>query len=131
MTTRSLEANFVISSSTSTTCYMNLEPGLFIIAPWCGLIRVTVNWIVAELTRLPIQPEPQSDIMVTILFSGSSPGQCSGMPGPAAAYDSTVEQSLVNDSSDKYCIHLLRKHVRTDLLLYDRWQASAQACTCC
>ena len=30
----------------------------------------------------------------------------------------------------QYCIHLLRKPVRTDLLLCDRWQTSAQACTC-
>jgi len=29
----------------------------------------------------------------------------------------------------QYCIHLLRKPVRTDLLLYDRWQNSAQATT--
>jgi len=45
MTTRSLEANSVISSSILTTCYM---------------IRVTVNWIVAKVTRLPSQPEAQS-----------------------------------------------------------------------
>jgi len=45
MTTRSLEANSVISSSISTTCYM---------------IRVTDNWIVAKVTRLPSQPEAQS-----------------------------------------------------------------------
>ena len=44
------------------------------IAPWCGLIKVIFNWIVAEVTRLLSQPEPQSDIMVAILFSGSSPG---------------------------------------------------------
>jgi len=31
----------------------------------------------------------------------------------------------------QYCIHLLRKPVRTDLLLLDRWQSSAQACTSC
>ena len=54
------------------------------IAPWCGLIRVIVNWIIAKVTRLLSQPEPQSDIMVAILFSGSS-------PGPAAAY-------ILNDS---------------------------------
>jgi len=28
MTTRSLEANSVISSSTSTTCYVNLDPDI-------------------------------------------------------------------------------------------------------
>jgi len=28
----------------------------------------------------------------------------------------------------KYCIHLLKKPVRTDLLLSDRWQTSVQAC---
>jgi len=49
-------------------------------APWCGLIRVIVNWIIAEVTHLPSQPEPQGDIMVAILFSGSS-------PGPAATYE--------------------------------------------
>jgi len=27
--------------------------------------------------------------------------------------------------------HLLGKHMRTDLLLWDRWQSSAQACICC
>jgi len=32
----------------------------------------------------------------------------------------------------QYCIHLLRKPVRTDLLLCDSWwQTSAQACICC
>ena len=34
----------------------------------------------------------------------------------------------------QYCIHLphlLRKPIRTDLLLCDRWQTSAQACICC
>ena len=40
------------------------------------------------------------------------------------------EESLVNDSSaNTACIHLLKKPVRTDLLLFDRWQTSAQACT--
>jgi len=76
MTTRSHEANSVISS-TSTTC-LTLT---YKIAPWCGLIRVIVNWIVQEVTRLLSQPEPQSDIMVAILFSGSSPGQCRACPG--------------------------------------------------
>jgi len=31
----------------------------------------------------------------------------------------------------RYCVYLLRKPVRTNLLLCDRWQASAQACICC
>ena len=31
----------------------------------------------------------------------------------------------------QYCIHLLRKPMITDLLLCDRWQTSAQACTWC
>jgi len=30
----------------------------------------------------------------------------------------------------QYCIYLLRKPMRTDMLLCDRWQTSAQACTC-
>ena len=41
------------------------------------------------------------------------------------------EQSLVNDAFSQYCIHLLRKPVRGDLLFCDRWQTSAQTCTCC
>jgi len=31
----------------------------------------------------------------------------------------------------QYCIHSLRKPVRTDLLHCDRWQTQTQACTCC
>jgi len=41
--------------------------------------------------------------------------------------DSAFEQSLVNDSSANTS---LRKPMRTDLLLCDRWQTPAQACTC-
>ena len=32
---------------------------------------------------------------------------------------------------NQYYIHLLRKPVRRDLLLCDRWQTSAQVCICC
>ena len=41
------------------------------------------------------------------------------------------EWSLVNDSSAKYCSHLLRQPMKIDLLPCGRWQLSAQACTCC
>jgi len=56
---------------------------------WCGLIRVIVNWIVAEVVLVCLASQSHSDIMV-ILFSGSSPGQCPSMPGPAAAYAVTI-----------------------------------------
>jgi len=44
--------------------------------------------------------------------------------------DLVFEESLVLQVI-QYCIHLLRKPTRTDLMLCDRWQTSAQACTCC
>ena len=58
---------------------------------------------------------------------------CAWRQGDALAsiVDSVFEESLVNDySANSYCIHLLRKPMRTDLLLWDRWQTSAQTCTC-
>jgi len=40
---------------------------------------------------LVVQPaEPQSKCYGSHFFSGSSPGQCPGMPGPAAAYDWSI-----------------------------------------
>jgi len=44
--------------------------------------------------------------------------------------DSTFEQMPGQWFFSQYCIHLLRRPVKTDLLLWDGWQTSAQACTC-
>ena len=50
----------------------------------------------------------------------------------ASTVESMFEESLHGQwFFSQYCIHLLRKPTRTDLLLCDRWQTSAQACTCC
>ena len=46
----------------------------------------------------------------------------------ASIVDSVFGESLVNDSSADTALHLLRKPMRTDLLLCDG--TSAQACTC-
>ena len=52
---------------------------------------------------------------------------CAWRQGETVIVDSVFEQWFFG----QYCIHLLKKPVRTDLLLCDRWQISAQACTCC
>ena len=87
MTTRSHEVSFVILSlSTSTNGYMNLDPD--IIASWINRVWIIKSyryWII--VTRCPaIRSHEVSDIMVAISFSGSSPWQCPGMPSTIAAY---------------------------------------------
>ena len=63
------------------------------IASWCALIRVIANSIVAEVVLVCLASQIHKVIfMVAILFSGSSPGHCPGMP---CEHQSTTPRSHV------------------------------------
>jgi len=99
---------------------------------WTLLLPGEVTFFAEELW-LPLQGPFFSSLVC--MRTNHLATKCNYYARNAAGVQGVFEESLaslVNDSSvNTAYIYILRKLVRTDLLLCDRWQNSAQACFCC